>query len=118
VIVVMMLHAMTASLNSVCHIVVAELIQLVKSLAQVHSHADGSACPTVQPPQLVTVDSPLPGRPVNLCFKTDVRPYHPLVHLRSTIQLSHVTLLVFGMMALSVRLPLRLLGAGDAWQPT
>jgi hypothetical protein len=47
----------------------------------------------------------------------------PLEHLRSkcTIQLNHITLyLVIGTavcMALSICLPLRLLGASDAWQP-
>jgi hypothetical protein len=59
--------------------------------------ADGSACPTVQPPQLVTVDSPLPGRPVNLLDLCKALP--PLEHLRSkcTIQLNHITLLLIGM---------------------
>jgi hypothetical protein len=43
----------------------------------------------------------------------------PLMHLRNkcTIQLNHITLLVIGMVALSIWLSLRLLGAGDAWQP-
>jgi hypothetical protein len=53
-----------------------------------------------------------------LCL-TDVRPYHPLVHLRSTIQLNHChTVGLWYDGPVSGRLPLRLLGAGDAWQPT
>jgi hypothetical protein len=55
---------------------------------------------------------------VNLLLAFVRGPATAHMHLRNkcTIQLNHITLLVIGMVALSICLSLRLLGAGDAWQ--